>query len=135
MIMKPYFELSGLEHIYLEDSWVVGINADKNNARFKVEFVLTEHHEEYHLPHEGKQYCYKVGVLKFENCSEINWHSVHHVGHVDLDGQIEMGNIHNFNYEGDTYHLQGDWGEVEITCEKVSLDFCSGETEKGSESV
>jgi len=38
----PYSELLGLESIYLEDSWVVGICIDSTEVTFDLEVVLTE---------------------------------------------------------------------------------------------
>jgi hypothetical protein len=131
--MKPYFEIPSLKNIYLEDSFILGIEATKQFVTFTAEFVLTEEHEYYSPPLKGEQHCYKKGKLKFENCKELEWLKVSHVRYIDKNLEIDMGNIDVFTFDENKYSLSGDWGEVEITCEKVSLDFCTGETEKGSD--
>lgn len=123
--MKPYYELSILDCLYLEDSYVLGIEADKTSAVFTVEFVLTEKHSNYSTPKNGQKYCYKKGKLKFENCEKVEWSKVNHVRNVDKNLEIDMGNIDVFTFDEKKYSLSGDWGELEVVCEKVSLDFCA----------
>lgn len=131
--MKPYHNIPLLQNIYLEDSWVTGIRADQEKVTFKLEFVLTEAHEDYEPPHKAEQYCYKKGILIFDDCEDINWLKVNHIRSIDKNDDIDMGNIDTFTFHENKYFLSGDWGEVEIACKGVSLNFCSEETEKGAE--
>ncbi len=131
--MKPYYELSILDCLYLEDSYVLGVEADKTSAIFTVEFVLTEKHSGYLLPKKGQQYCYKKGKLKFEDCEAVSWAKVNHVRNIDKNLEIDMGNIDVFTFDENKYFLSGDWGEIEIISENVSLDFCVEVNEKGSD--
>ena len=73
MIKTPYHKLPVLQDIYLEDSFVLGINTDENTALFEMEFVLTEDHDGYRPPRENEQYCYKKGTLRFDKCAKVNW--------------------------------------------------------------
>jgi len=117
----------------LEDSYVLGIDANKKSAIFTIEFVLTEKHADYKPPIKGQKYCYKKGKLKFENCEKVNWSRVNHVRNLDKNLEIDMGNIDVFTFDENRYFLSGDWGEVEIVSEKVAVDFYLEFNEKGSE--
>lgn len=44
---SAYEQLPGLQHIYLQDSWVLGISHDEESLVFELEFVLTEGHPLY----------------------------------------------------------------------------------------
>ncbi len=65
-----YWELPGLEQVYLEESWVLGIEVDQQLAAFQLELVLTEDHPRYQPPRPGEQYCYAPARLVFE-CAEL----------------------------------------------------------------
>lgn len=119
--MKPYYEIPVLKHLYLEDSYVIGIETDKMSAQFEIEFVLTEKHEDYHPPLQGEQYCYKKGILKFDNCQDILWHSVKHVRNIDKNLDIDMGNIDAYHFEDTKHCLEGDWGKIEIHSDDIGL--------------
>ena len=42
--MPRYSELPTLEHLYLEDSWVLGIALSADTLTFTMHFVLTAEH-------------------------------------------------------------------------------------------
>lgn len=117
----------------MEDSYVLGIEANKKSAIFTIEFVLTEKHADYKPPIKGQKYCYKKSKLKFENCEKVNWSRVNHVRNLDKNLEIDMGNIDVFTFDENRYFLSGDWGEVEIVSEKVAVDFYLEFNEKASE--
>jgi hypothetical protein len=48
--MKDYYELPSLEHVYLEDSWVLDIQTGPDSVEITLETVLTESHPEYSDP-------------------------------------------------------------------------------------
>jgi len=121
--MKPYSDKPTLAHIYLEDSWVLGIETNKTDVVFECEFVLLESHENYRPALKGEQYCYRRGKLRFDNCKMIKWHSIKDSRSTDLDGSIDMGNIYSFKFDDDFNKLEGDWGEVDITSNNISIVF------------
>ena len=49
--MKQYYEFHSLEHIYLEDSWVLDIQTEPDSVEISVETVLTANHPQYSDPH------------------------------------------------------------------------------------
>ena len=48
--MKPYTELDGFENVYLEESYVLAIEARPGTVSFELEVVLTPEHPEYAPP-------------------------------------------------------------------------------------
>ena len=56
---RPYSELQGLEHVYLEDSYVLRIRWTGDAIIFWLEAILTEHHPDYVPPKPGERYCYR----------------------------------------------------------------------------
>jgi hypothetical protein len=42
--MAGYETISGLENVYLEDSWVLGVHESDASLSFDLEAVLTEQH-------------------------------------------------------------------------------------------
>lgn len=114
MERKRYFELAGLESLYLEDSYVLQIDEAGDSLIFYMEFVLTESHPEYENPKIGEQYCYRYGDITFPAVTRAAWLNRDNRKSVDPAGKADIGNIDSFYYENSTYHLEGDWGVVKI---------------------
>ena len=112
-----------LRDIYLEDSFVLGLFEDQDSIEFELEAVLTEKHQSYHPPKPNEQHCYKKLVLRFGNCSNVNWIRKSLRPSTDANGEIDYGNIDRFSVEKDQLHLSGDWGEVRLQCSDVSLRY------------
>jgi hypothetical protein len=74
-----YYELSGLENIYIEDSYVLDIDIIDTSAHFLLDLVITKNHPKYQLLLSVKQYCYKKALLKFNQSKEANWIEKSHV--------------------------------------------------------
>ena len=71
--MSNYWDLPGFENVYLEDSWVTGINATPGNVFIEVDLVLREKHPAYSPPRHGEQYCYHPATIRFEGVSALSW--------------------------------------------------------------
>ncbi|NEQ42464.1 MAG: hypothetical protein F6K00_02435 [Leptolyngbya sp. SIOISBB] len=123
MTLLNYQQLPGLEKIYLEDSYVLGIEESEKHVKFSLELVLTEKHVAYTDPKPGEQYCYRNAFLHFENVSKANWIRKEMMSSTDAAGEIDYGNIDTMTFTNGVYHLAGDWGEVEITSSKPKIDF------------
>lgn len=114
MSIIPYYQIPSLEHVYLEDSYVLSIN---DSTTLQLEVVLCESHPFYTPPKEGEQYCYKECTLKFINTSSSGLLLTHVSPCVDpLDGSLDYGNIDifHFNDELNEYFLRGEWGAIRI---------------------
>ena len=119
---KYHEQIECLRHIYLEDSFVLALIEGQNTIEFELEAVLTEEHPSYHPPKPKERYCYKRLVLRFGNCSNVNWIRKPLTRSSDANGEIDCGNIDHFSVTKDQLHLSGDWGEVQLDCPDVSLN-------------
>ncbi|WP_284987664.1 hypothetical protein [Arthrobacter sp. fls2-241-R2A-172] len=105
--MGKYFEHDVLRGFYLEDSWVLDINASRGQLVITAEFVLTEEHPSYASARPGEQYCYRKGVLVFDGVTDLTW-----TGQLssrpsrDPDGSVDYGNIDSLIIEGTTTPLK-----------------------------
>ena len=118
-----YPEIAGLEHVYLEDSYVISLRFDKNNLCFKLLLVLSEQHELYSPPKIGEQYCYRNATLNFKNPLEVQWNSISMMPITDANYSIDFGNIDFLSMVENQYHISGDWGEVVFQCNTVELEI------------
>ena len=118
-----YYEIEGLETIYLEDSIVLEIRTDYGSAEFLLDVVLTENNPFYTPPKPNEQYCYKKAVLNFPMVVEVIWVEKSLIPFTDLSGEIDFGNIDSFSYNGNYYNLSGDWGELKIQSAKPTIKF------------
>jgi hypothetical protein len=119
----PYHHLPGFEHVYLEDTYVLDIVEEPTQLVFTLEVVLTEGHPLYQGPSIEAQYCYREALLKFSDIKKIIWTSRHFQAFTDASGSVDYGNIDIFYKSGFTYHLEGDWGSVNIESSACILVF------------
>jgi len=122
--MTPYFELPGFEHLYLEDSYVLGLEEPADELVFLMEFVLTETNPVYQPPRPDEQYCYRKGRIRFDGIKAVEWLRRDFKPGTDADGCVDYGNIDVFLSYDNVFELEGNWGEVRITARSVvaSLD-------------
>ena len=109
-----YSNLSGLECLYLEDSYVIDIKKDKSAIEFQMEFVLTESHPLFQAPKPDEQYCYKKGFLFFKNVSDFKEFCRSNARNVDVTGEVDFGNVDTFVKLENRYVLIGEWGKLDI---------------------
>lgn len=105
-----YWQFPGFENIYLEDSYVLSINA-KTSIQILLEAVLTENHSLYTQPLPGEQYCYRRMIVNFPHPQTI----------ADPDGSVDYGNIDEFFRADGKYYLRGEWGELTIVSDPPLL--------------
>lgn len=102
-------------HVYLEDSWVLGVFETADELRFVVEAVLTEQHPEWHTPKPSEQYAYKLIALVFRRPREVVWvERMSGLPAMDASGELDYGNIDAFTWDGLVFDLSGDWGHVRV---------------------
>ena len=121
--MKPYYEFHSLEHVYLEDSWVLDIQTGPDSVEITLETVLTESHPEYSDPLPGEQYCYRNGRICFQNAKRITWTNKSMIPNPEPGGPPDYGNIDEFYFSEGSYHLIGEWGELEIVSSEPLFEF------------
>ena len=113
LIMPSYDDLPGLDVVYLEDSFVLAISESPHELVFELDAVLTPKSPAYAPPPENEQYCYRRGKLIFRS-ADITWLARSDARYTDASGAEDLGNIDVFTAQGHRYHLEGDWGSVEI---------------------
>lgn len=124
--MSSYEDVPGLNVVYLEDSFVLAIRESPHELVFELDAVLTPNCPAYAPPPENEQYCYHRGELIF-TAADITWLVRSEARYTDASGEEDLGNIDVFTAQGYRYHLQGDWGSVEIeTHEQPRFELSSG---------
>ncbi len=121
--MRKYYEWDQFKDIYLEDSFVLGIEEFEKEISFTLEAVLTEKHPMYSPPNQDEQYCYKRARLVFKDLKSVKWLERNSEPFTDADGSEDYGNIDCLELSLEGYHLLGDWGEVIICSETPSLEW------------
>lgn len=119
----PYYQLQGLEHVYLEDSYVLDIQSSPSSVEFSLSVVLTEQHPLYSSPRPGEQYCYRNGLLRFSNVDRVEWLEKSMIPSTDATGAVDYGNIDEFYLTDKHYYLSGDWGRLKIRSSPPSLEI------------
>ncbi|MBD1828392.1 hypothetical protein NDI47_22810 [Microcoleus vaginatus GB1-A2] len=115
-----YWLFPGFENIYLEDSYVLSINA-KTSIQILLEAVLTENHSLYTQPLPGEQYCYRRMTVNFPHPQTYDLVLNNISPIADPDGGVDYGNIDEFFRADDKYYLRGEWGELTIVSDPPIL--------------
>lgn len=118
-----YWELPGLEQVYLEDSWVLGIQVDQQRAAFQLELVLTEDHPRYQPPQAGERYCYAPAWLVFECAELVELQLSGAPPATDASGEQDLGNIDTLCQVEGEYVATGDWGALRVRGGRVRIDY------------
>ncbi len=123
MTVRAYYELPGLDQVYLEDSFVLGVTVHPGSVSMTLDVVLREGHPEFAEPRSDEQYCFRRGVLSFDPVSEIRWQMPKGVPAVDASGETDYGGIDEYLVDGNTHRLVGELGELVITCGGQNLSL------------
>jgi hypothetical protein len=115
-----YWQLPGFENIYLEDSYVLSINANIS-IQILLEAVLTENHPLYTPALSGEQYCYRQMTVNFPHPQTYDLVLNNISAIADPDGSVDYGNIDDFFMADDKYYLRGEWGELTIVSDPPLL--------------
>lgn len=123
---RSYEGFPGFEEVYLEDSWVLRVEESSESIKFEMELVLCEGHPQYHAPYKDEQYCYSKGSIVFDKPSDVTWLAKTMTRPaVDANGEVDFGNVDSFELKNGVYHLQGDWGEIELRSAAVTIEYQS----------
>ncbi|MBX3282034.1 MAG: hypothetical protein KF756_06105 [Acidobacteria bacterium] len=121
--MTEYNEISVFNGIYLEDSYVLGLEIGLAQTVVRMLFVLNEFHPDYCDPLPGEQYCYSDGRIVFSGYSEVRLRKIDAVPSIDADGEEDFGNIYYLRETGNLFEVAGDWGEMSIKDGNVGVVF------------
>lgn len=114
--MIPYHELAGLEQVYLEDSFVLGVEVLPGIVKIQLDVVLREGHPDYAAPEAGEEYCFRRGILNLEEVSEVTWRMPEGRPAVDASGETDYGGIDSYEVDGSTHRIVGEIGVLSVTC-------------------
>ena len=123
--MASYWLIPGFEDLYLEDSWVLSIEAGPSSLSLLMDLVLRESHPDYRTPSRDERYCYRKGLIRFDGVSELTWKSKSMRPAIDASGEEDFGSIDQFEEIGDRYLVSGDFGTIEVTSEAPVVELLS----------
>lgn len=113
--MNPYWKLDHLQDVYLEDSWILSMNASPGRLEVLLDFVLRESHPDYSNPKPGEQYCYKRGSLVFSSVSELHWTAQRTARpSTDASGEIDYGSLDVLEFKDNVWSMDGDFGQISL---------------------
>lgn len=117
--MKPYWDLQGFEQLYLEDSYVWGVEETSEAFILRMLLVLREGHAEWRPPLPNQQYCYRDGQIRFEHPTDVDWVERTFEATTNLDGSVDYGNVHAIEADGQMFRIYADFGQVRLRAEGV----------------
>jgi hypothetical protein len=109
-----YEKIYGLKDVYLEDSYVQGIVEMGGDLTFVLLAVLCEEHPSYEPPPQNEQHCYRMATLVFPRVRAIRWVLRSQRKFRDAEGAVDLGNIHVLRAEHGAFHLEGEWGILDV---------------------
>lgn len=109
-----YRQLVGFEHVHLENSFVLDIQASPGRLRLDVEVVLAPGHPDHRPPAPDELNCYARATIDFPNLRTLTWTGQGTPPAVDASGETDYGGIDTFFWDGTSFHLEGDWGVIDL---------------------
>jgi hypothetical protein len=111
-----YSDLPGLEEVYLEASFVHDVLEEPHELRFILQLALSPHHPLYEPRKTQAAYCFRTGILTFPEVRRITWHKREVQVFTDAGGAADRGGIDVLVADPrGFYHLEGDFGIVDVT--------------------
>ena len=123
MPRTSYEELSGFEDVYLEDSYLLGIDEEAQSLVLTVELVLRETHELYQPPKVDEQYCYRRARIVFDDVRELRWVKKRLQPVPGPDEPPDFGNIDWLFIEDNHYEIGGEWGAIELDSASPRIEY------------
>lgn len=123
---SSYYEaFASLRGTYLEDSWVLEVQASERECTFRLDLVLTHEHAAYKPPKPGEQHCYAPATLRISTNEALSFQPGQGQPASDATGEVDYGNIDTFDpvdWEGrDAWMLTGLWGELLVATPEVAV--------------
>lgn len=119
--MRPYTDLPGLAELVLEESYVLGVEAQPGVVGFVMDFVLTSQHPDYRPPAASERECFRRGTLRLVDVTRLEWTAQGAPPAVDATGQIDYGHIDSFEWHDGQFVLVGDWGRLDARAARVEV--------------
>lgn len=113
-----------LKHVYLQGSWVLGINAADDHVCFDLEACLERDHPLFYWPpKEGEVSAY--ALVRWCLHGEVHWNEGPHLDRptIDPSGEADYGNIDAWWQEGSTHFVEGEWGSVVVNHARQTVEY------------
>lgn len=117
--MTAYWEIAGLEDVYLEDSWVIDIVSRPGMLWLEIDLVLRESHPLFMAPKPGEQHCYKRGRLIFRKVTELHWTDQGRPPALGPAGERDYGSVDEMTIDGNRFRATGDFGTMDFIAGSV----------------
>jgi hypothetical protein len=118
-----YEALAPFAGVYLEDSYVFGIESTHDRIVFDLDLVLTPEHPAYREPPETEQYCFRRARAVIDGADSVCWGRRSMRAIQDASGEVDYGSIDSWYAENGVTYVEGEWGEVEIRGGTLRLDL------------
>lgn len=114
-----------LEHILLDESFVLGIRAQPGTLEFDVDFALLPDHESYQAPRADELYCYLRGRVVLVGVRSLTWRRQGLKPAVDASGEADFGTIDRFEADNTmrTWNIDGDWGAIRAEADGIKVFY------------
>jgi len=116
--------IDALRHVYLPDSWVLGVETSESSVCFVLDAVLEQGHPCFYWPPKpGEQHAY--ARLRWCLHGEVCWNDGPNLGSAatDAGGEKDYGNIDAWFREGNLDHLEGGWGAVAVRDARQTIEY------------
>jgi hypothetical protein len=120
---RPYYEIPGFEELGLEDSWVMDIHEDVSGIVFDVDFALCLNHPFFAPPVFDESNSFRRGHIRFREPSSVIWYRKTMTPNSDSTGEADFGNIDSFYFSENCFHLEAEWGELEVISAPPVVDY------------
>lgn len=114
VLVHDYTELPALTHFVLEESWVREVQASPGILVFKLDLTFAASHPELQPPRAGEMHYGREGEIRFTGVSTLNWMGQGAKPAIDANNETDWGAIDTFTWNGTTYHLSGDFGDIRV---------------------
>jgi hypothetical protein len=127
LVSKTYDqEFDALRDIYLEDSWVLGVDLTDGGLLFDLDAVLTPEHPAFRGARPDEQYDYRRSRMIVSG-NDMTYEPSQSPGFRDASGELDYGNIDSFTMTVDgAWLLEGHWGRASVREPRVQLDLNDG---------
>ena len=112
--------MSDLDHLYLEDSYFLGLTVSRNSLRLRALFALTLDHPAYAPPVGGEAHCYREGDIVIEGLQAVAFNKGSPVLHTDPDGTVDLGSI-EVSQQGDLYRVTTECFDLQFRAKALSV--------------
>ena len=121
--MPDYCALPALEHVVLEESWVLGIVVRPDLVEIDVDLCYARDHPELLPPRKDEYAYFRRGTIRFINVSSASWEKSRALPARDASGDEDWGHIDTLEWEGTAFKLTGDFGVIGLKATTVEVEL------------